>query len=194
MGLVLASGSPRRRMLLESIGVALAAVRPPRIDERRAPGETAVDYVRRLAVEKAAAVSAAGHWVLAADTTVHRDGLVLEKPTDEADARRMLRRLSGGWHRVSTGWCLRQDAPDPAPSTVAVVSSRVRFRALSDAEIAAYVEMGESLDKAGAYGIQGMGAALVAEVAGSHSNVVGLPLDDVVPALRGAGILPPLSP
>ena len=189
MPLVLASGSPRRRMLLETLGVAIAAVRPPRIPEAPAPGEDAVAYVRRLAAEKAAAVDAPGHWVLAADTTVHRGGALFEKPRDNRHAVEMLMGLSGGWHAVSTGWCLRWSGPGERPGAGAVETTRVRFRPLTLPQVRAYVACGESLDKAGAYGIQGRGAALVAEVQGSHTNVVGLPLDAVLPALAAAGLV-----
>lgn len=191
MPLVLASGSPRRRMLLESVGVELVVVRPD-VPEVPAAGESAEAYVRRLALDKAVAVPAPGRWVLAADTTVHRDGALFEKPADEAAAVRMLLGLSGGWHAVSTGWCLRWGGPDARPGRVAVETSRVRFRPLTPAQARAYVAQGESLDKAGGYGIQGRGAALVARVEGSHSNVVGLPMDAVVPALQAVGLLPPL--
>ncbi len=173
------------------MGVPIAAIRPPCIPEAPEAGEDATAYVRRLAQDKAAAVSAPGRWVLAADTTVHRDGRLFEKPADAADARSMLLALAGGWHTVSTGWCLRWSGPDaPADGVLAVEHSQVRFRDFGPAEAAAYVARGESLDKAGAYGIQGQGAALVAEVRGSHSNVVGLPMDAVVPALHRVGLLP----
>ena len=201
MTLVLASGSPRRRMLLEACGVPLAAVRPPRIPEAPAPGEDAVAYVRRLAAEKAQAVAAPGHWILAADTTVHLEGHLFEKPDDEAHAVEMLVALSGRAHSVSTGWCLRWGGPgQPTPvpsasaSTLSVVTSTVWFRPFTRREAAAYVALGESLDKAGAYGIQGAGAALVDRVEGSHTGVVGLPLEAVVPALRAAGLLSQETP
>ena len=194
MPLILASGSPRRRMLLETLGVPIAAVRPPRIPEAPADGEDAVAYVRRLAAEKAAAVDAQGHWVLAADTTVHRDGRLFEKPTDPQHAVEMLMGLSGGWHAVSTGWSMRWCGAEDRPGALAVETTRVRFRPLTLAQARAYVACGESLDKAGAYGIQGRGAALVAEVRGSHTNVVGLPLDAVLPALAAVGLVPPAAP
>lgn len=195
MSLVLASGSPRRRMLLEACGVPLAAVRPPRIPEAPAPGEDAVAYVRRLAREKAQAVHAPGHWILAADTTVHRGGDLFEKPDDEQHAIRMLVALAGTAHSVSTGWCLRWGGPDERPGgALSVVTSTVWFRPFSRREAASYVALGESLDKAGAYGIQGAGAALVERVEGSHTGVVGLPLEAVIPALRAAGLLPEESP
>lgn len=191
MSLILASGSPRRRMLLTAVGVELAAVCPPDVIERPHPGEDPVAYVRRLAREKASAVDAPGSWVLAADTTVYRDGRLFEKPADGDDAERMLLALSDGWHRVSTGWCLRWGGAEDRPGArLEVETTRVRFRPLTAAQVRAYVAGGESLDKAGAYGIQGRGAALVAEVRGSHSNVVGLPLDAVLPALQSVGLLP----
>lgn len=159
-------------------------------------GEDAVAYVRRLARQKAHAVDAPGHWILAADTTVHLRGQLFEKPDDDAHAVEMLLALSGQPHSVSTGWCLRWGSNGPptpvasAPrSTLAVVTSTVWFRPFSRREANAYVALGESLDKAGAYGIQGAGAALVERVEGSHTGVVGLPLEAVVPALRTAGLL-----
>ncbi|RME24689.1 MAG: Maf-like protein, partial [Deltaproteobacteria bacterium] len=115
MPLVLASGSPRRRQLLTAAGVDIHAVRPPQIPEEAQPGEAPVAFARRIAVDKASAVSAPGHWVLAADTVVHLDGHILGKPEDDDDARRMLTELSGRWHRVTSAWCLRWGG-GPTPS------------------------------------------------------------------------------
>ena len=188
--LVLASQSPRRRELLEQLGVALE-VRPAHADESVHPGEAAPDYVLRVARDKARTV--AGDFVLAADTAVVLRGEVLGKPRDAADARRMLSALSGTAHEVLTGVCVRRAAVRIEAS--AVVSSTVRFAKLSPAQIAWYVETREPLDKAGAYAIQGAGGAFVLGVEGSVSNVVGLPLAETADLLRRAGFpLPWESP
>lgn len=184
--LTLASASPRRRQLLETAGIPIFSVRAPRIPEEPLPGEPAVAYARRLALEKALAVDVPEGFVLAADTVVHRGPLLFEKPRDDDEARRFLRELAGAWHGVSTGWCLRGEGRLLRGHR----STRVRFRLLEEAEIRAYVRTEEGRDKAGAYGIQGLGAALVDRVVGSHTNVVGLPLVEVLAALRSVGIIP----
>jgi septum formation protein len=186
MKLRLASGSPRRRELLEQLGLELE-IAPADIDETALAGESPIEYVGRLALAKAAVV--AGELVLAADTTVELDGEILAKPLDAADAARMLRALSGREHQVHTGVALRH----AGRTELAVVSTDVTFAALDEATIAWYVATGEPLDKAGAYAIQGAGAVLVAGVRGSVSNVVGLPLATVVELARrlGVALLPP---
>lgn len=190
--LILASGSPRRRQLLGLSGFAIAEVIPPNIPEQRACEETPLSYVRRLAREKAAAVSVDDAWILAADTIVHRDQEIFEKPIDEADAARMLEQLAGGWHKVTTAWCLRWSGPGSSPAPRNNIrghrTSRVRFRALTPVEIGRYVATGEGTDKAGGYAIQGDGASLIDRVVGSTTNVVGLPLDAVIPALLQVGL------
>lgn len=163
--LVLASGSPRRRELLEGLGVRFT-VCPVDLDESPLPGEAPRDYVLRLALEKAAAAS--GELVLAADTTVVVDGEILGKPRDDEDARRMLRLLAGRGHSVLTGIALGKAAE--------VDETLVRFAPLSESEIDWYVATGEPRDKAGAYAIQGLGSLFVEGVEGSYSNVVGLPI------------------
>ncbi len=180
--LVLASQSPRRRELLEQLGLAFE-VRPAHADETVHPGETASDYVLRVARDKARAV--AGEIVLAADTAVVLGGEVLGKPRDAADARRMLAALSDTAHEVLTGVCVRRSAVRIEASTV--VSSSVRFARLSPPQIDWYVRTREPLDKAGAYAIQGAGGAFVLSVEGSVSNVVGLPLAETAELLRRAG-------
>jgi len=167
--LILASGSPRRRELLEGLGVRFK-VRPVDLDESPLPGEAPRDYVLRLAVEKAAAAS--GELVLAADTTVVVDGEILGKPRDDDDARRMLRLLAGREHAVLTGIALHSSSEKAAE----VDETLVRFAPLSEAEIDWYVATGEPRDKAGAYAIQGLGSLFVDAVEGSYSNVVGLPI------------------
>ncbi len=174
----LASGSPRRRDLLTWAGVGVQVVRPD-IDERPLPGETAAERAIRLARSKARVVDHPGV-VIAADTIVDLDGRELDKPRDRAEACSHLRALSGRWHAVTTGVCVRGSWATRAFT----VSTRVRFRTLSDAEIEAYVATGEADDKAGAYGIQGRAGAFVAELAGSWTNVMGLPLEETLAALE----------
>ncbi|HEX5715964.1 MAG TPA: Maf family protein [Thermoanaerobaculia bacterium] len=168
--LVLASGSPRRRELLEGLGVRFK-VRPVDLDESPLPGEAPGDYVLRLAIEKAAARVEPGELVLAADTTVVVDGEILGKPRDDGDARRMLRLLAGREHAVLTGIALNGSG-----KAAEVDETLVRFAPLSEAEIDWYVSTGEPRDKAGAYAIQGLGSLFVEAVEGSYSNVVGLPV------------------
>ena len=188
--LVLASASPRRRGLLTAVGVPLARIEPADIDESVQPGEAPVAYAERLAREKAAAIGGAGEVILAADTVVHADGEIFGKPTDDVDAARILQGLSGRWHGVTTGWCVRPVDAGPDAVVMGSVTAQVRFRSLTPPMVAAYVRTGEGRDKAGGYGVQGLGAALVAEVRGSTSTVVGLPLDAVLDALARVGIAP----
>jgi len=178
--LVLASSSPRRRQLLEMLGLTVE-VRPPHIVEVRRADESPRDYVERLAREKAAAVP--GTLVLAADTTVVVDGEVLEKPADEADALRMLERLAGRTHEVITAIALRTDGGTLQATDV----TRVTFRAADQALLRDYIATGEPMDKAGAYGIQGYGAALVEGIEGDFFGVMGLPLRLVLDLLAQAG-------
>ena len=178
--LVLASGSPRRRQLLEMLGLGVE-VRPPRIAEIRAPGEDPRSYVERLAREKAASV--AGDLVLGADTTVVVDGEVLEKPADADDALRMLRRLQGRTHQVLTAIALKT----PRGMLGATDVTAVVFRTADDDLLRAYVATGEPMDKAGAYGIQGYGAALVERIDGDFFSVMGLPVRRVLELLEQAG-------
>jgi septum formation protein len=181
----LASASPRRRQLLELIGVP-HVVTPADIDETPGVGEAAIDYVQRLAREKAHAVLAK-HGdlpVLAADTTVHVDGHILEKPRDEQDCLRMLGLLSGRAHQVFTGLCVA----GRAPAALRVATSEVTFRRISAAEMRAYWASGEPRGKAGAYAIQGFGAIFVSNIAGSYTGVMGLPLYETAEALRRHGV------
>ncbi len=154
-------------------------VRPSGVGEDW-PGGTLGEGAVGLAVRKAEAVPAPGEVVVAADTVVALDGARLEKPVDAADAHRMLRFLAGRQHEVVTGFCVRRDAREETGS----VSTLVTFRDLSDPEIERYVATGEPMDKAGAYGIQGHGGSLVAHVDGSYTNVVGLPLAEVLSAIE----------
>ncbi|MCG2741759.1 MAG: Maf family protein [Syntrophaceae bacterium] len=178
--LILASGSPRRRDFLSELGLAFE-VRVTDIDETPLSGEQPIAFVARLAQEKALAVDLPDAWVLAADTAVVVDGEILGKPGDEAEACAMLMRLSGRWHEVWTGFSLcRQATQELCTKTVC---TRVRFLTLTPELCRAYVRTGEPLDKAGAYGIQGKGCFLVPEISGSYTNVVGLPMAEVLEAL-----------
>ena len=179
MKLVLASASPRRQELLRTAGISFT-VRPAAIDERVLPGENPEAYVSRLAAAKARACWLPGEVTLGADTVVTLDGLLLGKPSDDADARRMLRLLSGRTHQVLTGVCLY----DGSETRSAVEITEVEFLDLSDEEIEQYVAGGEPLDKAGAYGIQGEASKFVKRVNGCYFNVVGLPLARVYGFIR----------
>jgi len=178
--LILASTSPRRAELLQSAGLAFEIVRPD-ADEKLHAGETPVEYAVRTAHEKAASIPAAPESiVLGADTVVAAEGRILGKPVDVDDAKAMLRLLSGKMHEVITGVCLRS-----AEKTICFhVATAVLFRDLSEEEIAAYVATGDPLDKAGAYAIQNGAAGMVRRIDGSYSNVVGLPLCEVIEALE----------
>jgi septum formation protein len=187
--LVLGSASPRRAALLRQLGVEFG-VHASDVPEIPGAGETPVDFAARVAREKGAAVAArvADAWVLAADTIVVVDGVVLGKPADAADAGQMLRRLSERRHEVVTAVALI--APGGRLAEEVLGRSTVSFRALTSEEIDAYVATGEPLDKAGAYAIQGGAAGFVERVSGSYTNVVGLPIDEVRELLRRHGLLP----
>ena len=188
--LYLASRSPRRGELLTRIGVRFALVAAD-VDETPAPDEPVEDYVRRLAIEKVQAGQAAvpggdARPVLAADTAVVLDGEILGKPCDRSDFMRMMSRLSARAHRVLTGVALAAEGE----VWYALSESRVTFRAIDERERSAYWDSGEPCDKAGGYGIQGMGALFVADLQGSYSGVMGLPLYETGRLLRHAGIDP----
>ncbi|MFZ5722297.1 MAG: Maf family protein [Pseudomonadota bacterium] len=178
--IVLASASPRRRELLAQVGVH-CRVAVAGLDETPQPGEEPDACVQRLALAKARAVlaQAGGLPVLGADTLVIRDGSMLGKPRDAADARAMLSALAGRRHEVLTAVALVQGGRE----AVALSRTRVWFRPLDAAAIDRYVATGEPMDKAGAYGIQGLGGALVARIEGSYSGVVGLPLGETIDLL-----------
>lgn len=172
MKLVLASRSPRRAELLTAAGFEFS-IRVADIDETPRPGETPRDYVLRLAEEKARAVEALDNeTILAADTTVVLGDQIMGKPNDAADAACMLRALAGNRHEVITAICLKRGDR----VTLDIASTAVWFAPLSDTEIADYVASGEPLDKAGAYGIQGLASRFIDRIEGSYSNVVGLPV------------------
>jgi septum formation protein len=185
--LLLASASPRRRELLERIGVAIE-VHPADVDERAQDGEAPEAYVARIARAKAIAIARRSDlWVLAADTTVTLDGAILGKAESPEEATKMLRWLSGRTHQVLTAFVLVGERDGRTCVREGLVSSDVAMVDLDAPTLADYVASGEWRGKAGAYAIQGIGAALVREVRGSVTNVVGLPLAEVVAALREVG-------
>ncbi len=173
MRLVLASKSPRRAELLEAAGIPFT-VRTADTDETPLEGEDPSEYVVRVARGKALAVEC-GHeeLILAADTTVVLDSEILGKPADSDDAVRMLNALQGRRHEVMTGICLRRGSE----TVTDFASTSVWFAAMSGEEIQEYVSSGEPLDKAGAYGIQGLASRFIERIEGSYSNVVGLPVE-----------------
>lgn len=174
MQIILASGSPRRRQLLEQIGLTFT-VRASDVDETVAPGAAPADMVEALSLRKGeavAALSAPGELILAADTVVALDGAILGKPHSAEEAVSMLTALSGRTHQVYTGVTLLRDGERLTEHEI----TSVTFRTLTGPEIAAYVRTGEPMDKAGAYGIQGYGALLVDRLEGDYFNVMGLPL------------------
>lgn len=190
--LILASGSPRRRELLERQGVVFEIL-PADVPEERRPGEPPRDFARRLAAAKARAVAAqigAGspRLVLGMDTIVVVGEAVLGKPRDAEDAVALLTRLVGRSHTVMTAVALVESASGRTRETL--VESGVRMRPAGEAELRAYVASGEPLDKAGAYALQGEGRRFVEEVTGSETNVIGLPVEETLALLREAGWRP----
>jgi len=184
----LASASPRRRDLLAEAGVDFI-VDPSAAPEVPRPGELPAVFAQRVAADKAreVAVRHRGRFVLGADTVVVVDDRIFGKPSDRNDARRMLATLSGRRHEVLTGVALID--PDGVVEAM-VVASTVEFRELARAEIETYLDSGESFDKAGAYGMQGLGSRLVAAVHGSRSNVIGLPMEAVLALLDRRAAIP----
>ena len=184
--LILASSSPRRAEVLRNAGIEFE-VRPADIDETRRPSEPAADYVQRLALEKARAVTTSSEdlIVIGADTVVVNRGEILLKPDSPEGARRMLRQLSGGVHEVHTGLAVIR-MPQKIERVIEEVTS-VHFAKLSDAEIDAYIATGEPFDKAGAYGIQSLGGRYVTRVEGCYFNVMGMPLGRLWATLKEFG-------
>ena len=191
----LASKSPRRRELLTQVGVAhqvFALDAASEVDETPRPGEAPVEYVRRVARDKAEAgwdkvrhQGLPAHPLLAADTTVAVDGRILGKPVTADAAQDMLRTLSGRTHQVYTAVAVAWNSI----IETALSESNVTMRALSDAEIARYVNTGEPMDKAGAYAVQGRAALFIERIEGSYSGVMGLPLFETANLLSGAGLV-----
>ncbi len=190
--IVLVSASPRRADLLRRAGLEFT-IRPSEVDETPFPGEAPGVLAERLARAKVLALPALSFPALAigADTVVAVADAVLGKPKDRTEARQMLRQLSGRVHEVTTAMALRTLPEETIQCERAV--SRVTFAPLSDREIDWYAGTGEGIDKAGAYALQGIGALFIESIAGSYTNVIGLPLDRLYPHLRLHGVLPALS-
>ena len=186
--IILASASPRRAELLESAGIRFEVV-PGHIDETPFPAEQPIEHVLRLAAEKAREVAGREHgdFFIGADTIVLCDGEIMGKPCDKSDAVRMLRKLSGVAHSVITGYAVYARC-DGFLHTSAVETT-VFFKTLREAEINDYIATGCPMDKAGAYAIQGGAAHMVERIEGSYTNVVGLPLCEVVETLRLMGAI-----
>ncbi|MBY9067340.1 Maf family protein [Hyphomonas sp. WL0036] len=182
--LILASASPRRLELLAQIGIVPDRVSPTDIDETRRKDESPRELALRLAREKAAACAGEGAYVLAADTVVALGQRNLEKAADEAEAAEFLRLLSGRAHQCITGVAVRAPSGQVASRTVL---ARVKFKRLTEAEIAAYVAGGDWKGKAGGYGIQGAAGAFVTAINGSYTSIVGLPLYETKSLLEGLG-------
>ncbi|MCG6910312.1 MAG: Maf family protein [Deltaproteobacteria bacterium] len=190
--LILASRSPRRKSLLEQAGLSFAVVQSD-FDEDSVPPCRPERYVRTLARAKAEAIAALhpDAWIIGADTIVCVDGVILGKPRSREDARGMLRRLSGRTHQVITGYALVHRASENCITDA--VKTEVRFKPLKTEEIEWYLDTGEPFDKAGAYAIQGLGTFLVKAIEGSYTNVVGLPVCEIIDRLEREGIIRPGS-
>jgi len=186
--LILASASPRRRYLLEQAGLTFRVI-PSTIDESSVPVDPPEDYVRMLAEAKAMEIARRypESWVIGADTIVLIGDAVLGKPDTEAQARQMLKALSGKTHRVLTGYCICCKAEERAFSET--VETKVLFKALTETEIDWYLSTDEPFDKAGAYAVQGLGSFLVKRIEGSYTNVVGLPICEVMEFLLREGVV-----
>jgi septum formation protein len=182
MGIILASSSPRRRELLEMLGIEGFAVIPADIDEGipELPPDEAVIFIALHKARKVAESGFKGDLVIAADTLVYLDGQALGKPETESEAKTMLRRLSGASHEVYTGVAICADGRE----TAFAERTDVFFRELRDDEIEAYIKTGEPMDKAGAYGAQGKGAVFIRRIEGDFFNVMGLPVCRLVAELR----------
>lgn len=194
--LILASASPRRRELLERIGIAIEVIAAD-VDESSLPDEEAVSYAARVAASKASKIANANlsRWVLAADTVVEVDGEILGKAANRAEAESMLRSLRGRVHRVTTAMVLcrypARGLAAEADEFGVAVTTEVLMRDFADAELLSYLDAPEWRGKAGAYAVQGMAAAFVEEVRGSITNVIGLPLAELVQLLETNGICQP---
>lgn len=194
--LVLGSGSPRRREIVSALGLPFRVLAAD-IDEALLPGEAPLAYLERIAAEKLAGVRArlgdAPHSaILVADTSVVVDGDVLGKPTDREDAVRLFSRIVGRTHSVYTRYAIGR-AGEAGVSAARSVETQVQMRAAEPAEIRAYAATGEGLDKAGAYAAQGIGAFFIERIAGSYSNVVGLPACEVLADFRALGLVGSLA-
>ncbi len=190
--LVLASGSPRRKDYFQNLGFSFSIFFTD-IDERVKKGEHPRDFVKRMALMKACSAMEGEpkSWVVAADTIVSMGERIWGKPTNSEDAVSMLMQLSGKKHRVMTGVCI--GCREEGIERIRVVDTTVKFFSFSERIARAYVETGESMDKAGAYGIQGNGAMLAEYISGSYTNVVGLPLCEVVNFLCEHEVIAPIG-
>ena len=190
--LVLASASPRRQELLRNAGIAFE-VQPADIVEDPLPGEDPVACAERLAREKARLVAqrTPAAFVLGADTVVFVDGMMLAKPVDEEDARRMLQLLSGRTHKVITGVCLIRPSGnfEASAEETSSATTLVTMDEIPEPEIASYAASGEPMDKAGAYAIQGIASRWICKIEGDYPNVVGLPVCLVYRMLRRHGVV-----
>ncbi len=180
---ILASASPRRREMLRSVGLNFKII-PAHVNEAYLEGESPRQHVKRLSLEKALTV-ARKHpdtWVLGADTIVVIDGVILGKPVNRAQAKKMLQKLSGQEHRVFTGFTITR--MESKNRVTGVVQSRVKFKNISPDEMSWYIDCDEPYDKAGGYAIQGKGAYFIQAIRGSYTNVIGLPLCEVLETLK----------
>jgi len=186
--LILASQSPRRKFLLEQAGLFFE-IAPSQIDENSFTHRRPATHVKKLALAKAEeiAINNQDRWVIGADTVVFTNASILEKPTSKANARVMLQQLSGKTHQVFTGFAICNY--QQKHRYVDYVKTDVNFKVLSEAEIEWYLNTEEPYDKAGAYAIQGLGASLIKKINGSYTNVVGLPVCEVVKHLINAGVV-----
>jgi septum formation protein len=188
--IVLASASPRRSEMLAKLGMAFQVV-PSNADETVLPNESAEDHVIRLsrtkALEVARRAGQSGRWFIGSDTVVVCDQLILGKPGDASEAQAMLSSLSGRSHRVISGYAVHDRDKDRTIS--AAVTTKVFFKELTSREIEGYIASGEPFDKAGSYAIQGIGSFMVPKIEGSYTNVVGLPLCEVIAALEELGAM-----
>lgn len=186
--IVLASGSPRRKEMLEKLSIDITVI-PSYAVEDELPGETPEEHVVRLSIDKAKEVAereeVVGRWFIGSDTIVLQNDTILGKPADNQDAAKMLRSLSGSEHQVLSGYAIIDRHTREIVSDV--VATDVRFRQLTEPEIAGYIASGEPMDKAGSYAIQGMGGVFVESINGSYNNVVGMPLCQVIEVLKQMG-------
>lgn len=184
---ILGSTSPRRKELLERVGLKFKVV-PPDIDEKTKENEPPWDFVKRIAIEKLKSIQSRVDEdlpILTADTVVFINGRILGKPSSIEEAKETLKTLSGNWHRVYTGYALKCGKKFYRRS----VKSKVKIMKLSEEVIDWYISTGEPLDKAGAYGIQGIGSFMIESIRGSYSNVVGLPLSHVIIDMSKCGLI-----
>ena len=187
--IILASSSPRRKELLAALGLAFDVIHPSS-DETVYGNESPENFVLRVSADKASSVSGSlgeGVIVIGADTIVVIDGEILGKPGDPKEASLMLRKLSGKEHHVYTAFSIVRPKNELLHSEI--VDTRVRVKTLAASEIEGYIKTGEPMDKAGAYGIQGIGSFMVTAIEGSYSNVVGLPVEELIAALKKLGIV-----